>query len=87
MIRGFFRMIAALRGGRYRKKPWKTIVFAAILLLYLFSPIDIIPDYIPFFGVVDDVVLLGFFVRSLQKEVRRFVAWESKQTASTGPSG
>ncbi len=83
MIGGFFRMIRAWRSGRYREIPWRTIAFAAALLLYLFSPIDIIPDYIPFFGVVDDVVLLGLFLRSLHREIRRFLEWEGKQTAAT----
>jgi len=86
MIGSFFRMIGAWRKGRYREIPWKTIAFAVVLLLYLFSPIDIIPDYIPFFGVVDDAVLLGLFLRSLQKEVRRFTEWEGRQAPSGGPS-
>lgn len=33
------------------------------LLAYLISPIDLIPDWIPLLGVVDDVVLLPLAVR------------------------
>ena len=79
MIRGFFRMVRATIGRKYRPIPWKPIGFAAILLIYLFSPVDLIPDYIPFLGVIDDVVLLGFFLRSMQKEIRRFLEWEKAQ--------
>lgn len=35
----------------------------ALLLLYLFSPIDLIPDVLPFFGLVDDMVLVPLAIR------------------------
>jgi len=76
MIRGFFRMLRAMIDRRYRTIPWKPIGLAAALLIYVFSPVDLIPDYIPFLGVIDDLVLLGFFLRALQKEIRRFLEWE-----------
>jgi uncharacterized membrane protein YkvA (DUF1232 family) len=74
-------MISAWKSGRYRTVPWHTIAFGAVLLLYLFSPIDVIPDYLPFVGVIDDGILLGFFVRSVVKEVKRFRVWEEGQAS------
>jgi len=38
---------------------------AALLLLYLVSPLDLIPDTIPIIGVLDDLVLLPLAVRWL----------------------
>jgi uncharacterized membrane protein YkvA (DUF1232 family) len=76
VIGGFFRMVGAIFSRMYKPIPLKPIAFAAVLVVYLFSPIDILPDYIPFLGVIDDVVLLGFFLRSLQKEIRLFLEWE-----------
>lgn len=35
----------------------------ALLALYVFSPLDVVPDVIPFLGVVDDVVLVPFAIR------------------------
>jgi uncharacterized membrane protein YkvA (DUF1232 family) len=35
----------------------------ALLLLYLVSPLDLIPDALPLIGVVDDLVLLPLAVR------------------------
>jgi uncharacterized membrane protein YkvA (DUF1232 family) len=34
-------------------------------VLYLFSPIDLIPDVIPFVGVLDDIVLVPLAMRFL----------------------
>ncbi|HIV71470.1 MAG TPA: DUF1232 domain-containing protein [Candidatus Aquabacterium excrementipullorum] len=36
---------------------------SVLLLLYLLSPIDIVPDWIPLLGVVDDLVVISFVVR------------------------
>ncbi|MDH5539623.1 MAG: YkvA family protein [Rhizobacter sp.] len=35
----------------------------ALILLYLVSPIDLIPDAIPFFGVVDDLIVIPLAIR------------------------
>lgn len=37
----------------------------ALIALYLFSPVDLIPDVIPFIGVVDDLVLVPLAIRWL----------------------
>jgi uncharacterized membrane protein YkvA (DUF1232 family) len=35
----------------------------ALLALYLLSPVDLIPDFIPFFGVLDDVIVIPAAIR------------------------
>ena len=35
----------------------------ALMVLYVVSPVDLIPDVIPFFGVLDDVVLVPLAIR------------------------
>jgi uncharacterized membrane protein YkvA (DUF1232 family) len=37
----------------------------AFIVLYLLSPIDLVPDAIPLLGVVDDLVLIPFAIRFL----------------------
>lgn len=57
--------------------PWKVLVFAAVTLVYVASPVDFLPEYIPFFGVVDDVVLLGVLLRSVRSALKTFEEWET----------
>jgi uncharacterized membrane protein YkvA (DUF1232 family) len=38
---------------------------AALIALYVFSPIDLLPDVLPFVGVVDDLVLVPLAIRWL----------------------
>jgi uncharacterized membrane protein YkvA (DUF1232 family) len=40
------------------RTPWYGKVFAALVVAYAFSPIDLIPDPIPILGYLDDLVLI-----------------------------
>lgn len=39
------------------------------IALYLFSPIDLIPDMLPLFGIADDLVLVPLAIRALLKRL------------------
>lgn len=45
-----------------RETPVLAQVFAGITVAYALSPVDLIPDFIPVLGVLDDVVLLPFLI-------------------------
>ena len=56
---------------------WVLFVFLSVaILLYFVSPIDLIPDFIPLIGGLDDVLLLGFLIKIIDKEIERFLTWE-----------
>ncbi|MGE7667678.1 YkvA family protein [Ureibacillus composti] len=38
--------------------PWYAKVFTACIVAYAFSPIDLIPDFIPILGYLDDIILV-----------------------------
>lgn len=38
--------------------PWYAKLFAACVVAYAFSPIDLIPDFIPILGYLDDLILV-----------------------------
>ena len=55
------------------KTPWYAKVLAIIVLAYAFSPIDLIPDFIPVLGYLDDLLLipLGIYLcfKLIPKEI------------------
>src|SRR5512135_684747 len=40
------------------RTPWYARAFAALVVAYAFSPIDLIPDFVPVLGYLDDLVLV-----------------------------
>lgn len=57
------RMIASLLADR--EVPTGAKVALAAVALYLASPVDLIPDFIPFLGYLDDVILAAVMVDGL----------------------
>ncbi|KUK90155.1 MAG: hypothetical protein XE04_1567 [Marinimicrobia bacterium 46_43] len=43
---------------RHPATPWYAKIFAAVVVGYAFSPIDLIPDFIPVLGYLDDILLV-----------------------------
>ena len=41
-----------------KQTPWYARILAAIIVVYALSPIDLIPDFIPVLGYIDDLVIL-----------------------------
>ena len=54
---------------RHPQAPGWLKVGTALVALYLVSPIDLIPDFIPFFGMMDDVILVPLAIRWLLKRL------------------
>ena len=50
-------------------------------LLYIISPVDIIPDFIPVMGLTDDAAILTTCLLTLKKEIRRYQEWEKTDKA------
>jgi uncharacterized membrane protein YkvA (DUF1232 family) len=49
---------ALLLAYRDPRVPWYAKAFAALVVAYALSPIDLIPDFIPILGQLDDLVLI-----------------------------
>jgi uncharacterized membrane protein YkvA (DUF1232 family) len=71
------RLVRAYARGDYRSVSWRTVALAVATLLYLLTPIDLIPDFIPVLGYVDDVAVVALVVASTAKDLDRFRAWEA----------
>ncbi len=78
-LQRMFRLVRAAASGEYKGLPTPTIVAAVAVLLYFLSPIDLIPDFIPVLGLLDDVALVAWFTSTLKDEMDKFEEWERTQ--------
>ena len=78
-IPDIFRMVNMWRKGAY---PMRSIdiILPLLGLLYIISPIDILPEIaVPVIGVLDDLAILSLTIPKLIKEVDKFLLWEAEQ--------
>jgi uncharacterized membrane protein YkvA (DUF1232 family) len=61
--------------------PWYAKVFAACVVGYAFSPIDLIPDFIPILGYLDDLVLVPLGITRAIKMIPQTVLDECRENA------
>jgi uncharacterized membrane protein YkvA (DUF1232 family) len=74
------RLIRAYFGGEYKEVPWETIALALGAVIYFVSPVDLIPDFIPVAGYVDDAAVIAFVIASLKNDLDNFRDWEHRET-------
>ncbi|UTC64534.1 DUF1232 domain-containing protein [Treponema sp. OMZ 788] len=61
----------------YREIPFKTIGMIILTLVYVFSPVDIIPDVIPGVGLLDDAAIVGLCIAAARNDINDFRIWAS----------
>ena len=66
--------------------PWYARAFAACVVGYAFSPIDLVPDPIPVLGYVDDLVLIPLGIALALRMIPQEVMVECRQRAEAAMS-
>lgn len=61
---------------------WLARVFTACVVAYAFSPIDLIPDFIPILGYLDDLILIPLGIKIALSMIPANVMAESRERAS-----
>lgn len=59
--------------------PFYIKLFAIIVVAYAFSPIDLIPDFIPILGYLDDLILVPLGIAILLKLIPDQVIQDSRE--------
>ncbi len=69
-------MLTDYRKGIYSKVPWFTIATIAFSFLYILNPFDIIPDFIPLIGYIDDLAVFTFGLRFIETDLHNYLDWK-----------
>lgn len=89
MKKGSFALVPAIMGrmrvlldllkdwlaGRYSRTPWYLLGGCALAVLYVLNPFDVVPDYLPVIGWLDDTVMLFIVWRFVRKDIVYYELW------------
>jgi uncharacterized membrane protein YkvA (DUF1232 family) len=82
---------AVYLASRHPRTPWQARALAGLALALALSPIDLIPDFIPVLGYLDDLLLIPWLLRlalrSIPAEVMEECRYMAEQNQQMGRSG
>ena len=73
-----FSYIKDLKSGRYKSFSKTLFIVIVFGFLYMIMPIDFIPDWIPFVGIIDDAAVLGLMYKQLKKDLEKYRLWKER---------
>jgi uncharacterized membrane protein YkvA (DUF1232 family) len=71
-IQLMFSLLKDYWNGDYREVSWGIIASIVTALLYIFSPIDLIPDIIPIVGLADDAMIVALCLKFIGDDLEKY---------------
>ena len=65
--------------GAYRQIPFGVIGAIVFTLIYVFNPLDLVPDVLPVIGQVDDAAVVAACLMFVEYDLRSYQQWKQKQ--------
>jgi uncharacterized membrane protein YkvA (DUF1232 family) len=76
-FQAMLRLIRAYYRGEYRAISVTNLVMIIGAIIYVLNPWDLIPDWIPTLGFLDDATILAFAVQKTREALDDFTSWET----------
>ncbi len=77
-IKDLFSLLKDFSSGRYREVPWLTVAAVAAALLYILNPFDVIPDFIPVVGQIDDALVVSVCLYLIEEDLEKYRKWKKE---------
>ena len=77
-VPGMLEMLKSYTRKEYSAVPLGTILGILAAVIYFVSPVDMIPDFIPFLGLVDDAGVIAFCISLFQYDLINYEEWKQK---------
>jgi uncharacterized membrane protein YkvA (DUF1232 family) len=71
------RVIPDYQRAEYRDMPAERLLVVIAAIIYFVSPFDVIPDWVPILGHVDDAFVVTLALKSVRGDLDAFMAWET----------
>lgn len=76
-LQAMLRLARAYYRGEYREVKIANLVLIIGAIIYVLDPLDLIPDWIPVLGFLDDATILAFAVQKTRQTLDDFTTWET----------
>lgn len=77
-IQLMIEMIRDFINGDYDETPTKTVLSLIGVLVYLLNPFDIIPDFIPVAGFLDDLLVVTTAIAMFKPDLDKYKLWRAR---------
>ena len=67
------------RTGAFRKIPFGTIAAIVFTLIYVFDPFDLVPDFLPIIGQIDDAAVVAACLILIEHDLQTYKLWKQDQ--------
>jgi len=78
-IKTSFALLRDWYMGKYTVIPFCLVASIAASMLYMVSPLDVVPDWIPFGGLIDDAIVLAAVFTMSRRDLDAYLAWASRE--------
>jgi uncharacterized membrane protein YkvA (DUF1232 family) len=75
-----FQMLKDVKQKKYPETPWKTIAAMVFTILYIINPLDLVPDFIPFLGYLDDISVFSFVLKLINDDLMEYKNWKTAES-------
>ena len=62
--------------GNYKQIPWNVLAAITGAIIYFVSPVDVVPDFIPVVGYVDDALVIRLALEIARPDLESYAEWK-----------
>ena len=80
-------LLQVYASGEYRDVSKETMITVAAAVIYFLVPLDVVPDFLLGWGLVDDAAIISYVLSQISDELDAFKQWRAQRTDSPKTDG
>ena len=80
-------LLQVYASGEYRDISKETMITVAAAVIYFLVPLDVVPDFLLGWGLVDDAAIISYVLSQISDELDAFKQWRAQRTDSPKTDG